>query len=80
MRILLENISTVGELKRALSEIPDDTFINPFGSPNCKLAYDKANKIAYLDEDIDDECWNINDECMTFEEYKDSIKDGYMNL
>ena len=49
---LLENISNIGELKEALNKIPDDTEIHPFGSDNCKLLYDKDNKIAYIDEDI----------------------------
>lgn len=47
---LIDQITTVGELVEALKTLPEDTAINPFGSSISKLAYDKENNIAYIDE------------------------------
>ena len=52
MNIILKNINNVGELAEALSELPPETELYPFGSEDCKLVYDKENKIAYIDEDF----------------------------
>lgn len=52
VKILLENISNVKELKEALNTIPDDAEIYPFGSGDCKLAYDDEENTAYIDEDL----------------------------
>jgi hypothetical protein len=52
MNIILKNISNVGELTEALSKLPPETGISPFGSENCKLVYDEENKVAYIDEDF----------------------------
>lgn len=51
-RVILENIENTGELARALSELPCDTPLSPFGSSNCKLVYDDNKKVAYIDEDF----------------------------
>lgn len=47
---LIDQITNVGELVEALKTLPEDTVINPFGSSISKLAYDKENNIAYIDE------------------------------
>ena len=51
-RVILENIDYTGDLAKALSELPPDTPLNPFGSTDCKLVYDDKAKIAYIDEDF----------------------------
>ena len=56
-----ENVKhTVGDLIDALSKIPRNTTIYPFGSSSVSLAYDKDKYIAYLDETdwIDDKMEN----------------------
>lgn len=52
MKLITKNISTVGQLQRALSQLPPDTALNPFGSEDAALVYDKKNEIAYIDEDF----------------------------
>ena len=51
MEILLQNINNVGELADALSKLPRDTQITPFGDENTTLVYDKENKRLYMDND-----------------------------
>lgn len=53
VKILLENITNVKELKEALDKIPEDAELYPFGSGDCKLAYDEEDNTAYIDEDLD---------------------------
>lgn len=50
IKVVLNDIQNVGDLIDALSKLPKDTQITPFGSPNTVLAYDADNKVAYLDE------------------------------
>jgi hypothetical protein len=50
--LLTDKVTTVGDLKEALKDIPDDAVMHPFGSMNCKVVYSKDNNTAYLDEDI----------------------------
>ena len=50
LEILVDQITNVGELVEALKTLPKDTPINPFGSSISKLAYDKENNLAYIDE------------------------------
>lgn len=52
LNILIEQITNVGELADELKKLPPDTPINPFGSPNATLAYDKEKNVAYIDEDF----------------------------
>lgn len=52
MKLICKNIKTVGQLQNALSQLPSDTILNPFGSENASLVYDKKNEIAYIDEDF----------------------------
>lgn len=49
MKIILENISNVGDLVEALSTIPKETKIHPFGEIGSVLAYDEKEKRAYID-------------------------------
>lgn len=56
--ILLNDVNNVGELKRTLSKIPDDTKFTIFGLDNCKLGYDEKSNTMYLDEDFS---WLIED-------------------
>lgn len=51
-KILLNEISTTGELMEALNKMPPDTQLYPFGSTGAKLIYDKKHGCAYIDEDI----------------------------
>ena len=51
MQILLQNINNVGDLVDALTKIPRNTQISPFGDENATLAYDAANNRVYLDND-----------------------------
>ena len=55
MKILVENLSTVGELKEALKDIPDNAVCNPFGAIDCVVAYDKDDNTLYIDEELYDE-------------------------
>jgi hypothetical protein len=43
----------VRDLRAALSSLPDDAELYPFGSGDAKLVYDDKNKIAYIDEKFD---------------------------
>jgi len=52
MQVLLKNISTVGELAKALNRLPPETAISPFGSESCKLVYSPEEQRAYIDEDF----------------------------
>ena len=52
--LLTDNISTTGQLVAALSKLPPDTAIAPFGSPDSKLIYREYEGRAYLDEDFSD--------------------------
>ena len=59
MKVITKNISTVGQLKEALSSLPSDAKLFPFGSAVAHLVYDEANEQAYIDESFD---WIDNDE------------------
>lgn len=59
MKLITKNISTVGQLAKALSQLPPDTTIQPFGSEDAALVYDKESEIAYIDEDFS---WAEDDE------------------
>jgi len=50
IKFVMKNISTVGDLKEALNNLPDDYKLSPFGSSTSCIAVDKSNKIVYLDE------------------------------
>ena len=52
MKVLTKNISTVGQLVRALSQLPADIVLYPFGSESAHLVYDEKNEQAYIDEDF----------------------------
>lgn len=52
MKLMTKNISTVGQLQRALSQLSPDTVLNPFGSECAALVYDKKAGVAYIDEDF----------------------------
>ena len=52
VKLLLKNISTTGQLAKALSQLPPDTVIYPFGSDSCRLIYKESEETAYLDEDF----------------------------
>lgn len=67
--LLGQNFETVGELMEALSKLPPETPLNPFGSSNALLFYIKKDKRAYLDEDYD---W-IEDEDI-YNELEDQIE------
>lgn len=49
MELIAENFTTVGELIDALSKLPADTSLTPFGDEDAALVYDKDEKVAYLD-------------------------------
>lgn len=78
---LLDNISTVGQLKEMLELLPQDASLNPFGSSDCRLVYDIKNNLAYIDEefyflDDYDDCedpWNKEDiiEAISFKDDKE---------
>lgn len=70
MKIILNDVNNVGELKKALSNIPDDTQFTTFGLDNCKLAYVEKSNIMYLDEDFS---WLI-EEVESYEE-KEKMED-----
>lgn len=64
MKIILNEISNTGDLAKALSELPSDTVLYPFGSMMCKLVYDEESKQAYIDEDLsfmDDDDYDEDD-------------------
>ena len=50
IKIVMKNIRTVGDLREALNNLPDDYKLLPFGSSTSCIAVDKSNKIVYLDE------------------------------
>lgn len=52
VKIIMNEINNTGDLAKALSELPSDTVLYPFGSMMCKLVYDEENKQAYIDEDL----------------------------
>lgn len=52
MKIVLKNISSVGQLAKALCKLPAEATLYPMGSCDCKLVYDDKNQIAYIDEDF----------------------------
>lgn len=58
IQLLLKNINTTGQLAKALSQLPPETTIQPFGSEDCILIYRPSEECAYLDEDFS---W-LNDE------------------
>lgn len=51
-RVLLENVSNVGDLVEALSKLPPETNISPFGSGECMLVYDEEEGNSYIDENF----------------------------
>ena len=51
-KVLVKRISTVGQLVKALSQLPVDTAISPFVSDNATLIYKKSEERAYIDEDF----------------------------
>jgi len=59
MKVITRDISTVGQLKDALSTLPSETILFPFGSSVAHLVYDEENKQAYIDENFD---WIDNDD------------------
>lgn len=59
MKVILEEIKTTGDLADALSKLPRNTKISPFGSTICRLIYDENNKRAYIDEDFS---WSDEDD------------------
>lgn len=52
MKVILTEINNTGDLAKALSELPPDTKLSPFGSAMCKLLYDEEDGRAYIDEDF----------------------------
>ncbi|MCR5168601.1 MAG: hypothetical protein K6C13_15520 [Oscillospiraceae bacterium] len=52
MEIILQNIETVGDIIDALSKLPRNTEITPFGDPDAMFVYDKENNRLYLDNNI----------------------------
>lgn len=50
--IITDKIETVKDLLKGLEKLPDSASLNPFGSANAKLVYDKGKNIAYIDEDF----------------------------
>lgn len=50
--MITNNIENVKDLMKGLEKLPDNAALNPFGSANAKLVYDKNKNIAYLDEDF----------------------------
>ena len=57
VQVLLKNVNTTGQLVKALSQLPSDTVIHPFGSEKCKLIYSPKDGQAYLDEDFSGYLW-----------------------
>lgn len=53
-KVLVKRISTVGQLVKALSQLPNDTLISPFGSETAKLVYKESENRVYIDEDFSD--------------------------
>ena len=51
-KLILKRISTVGQLAKALSQLPPDTEIAPFGSGDARLVYKESEGRAYIDEDF----------------------------
>ena len=51
-KVLVKRISTVGQLVKALSQLPVDTTISPCGADNATLIYKKSEERAYIDEDF----------------------------
>lgn len=52
MKVITKNISTVGQLMKALSKLPSDALLNPFGSECAHLVFDEKKNQAYIDEDF----------------------------
>ena len=52
-KIVLDKITNVKDLRLALSSLPGDAKLYPFGSADTKLVYDGKNKTAYIDENFD---------------------------
>ena len=52
IQLLVKNIKTTGQLAKALSQLPPDTELFPFGSESCLLIYKKSTETAYIDEDF----------------------------
>lgn len=50
IKVLAKNITSVGQLRRALDLIPSDTELYPFGSDKTKLIYKPDEEKAFLDE------------------------------
>lgn len=71
VQLLCKRVTTVGELVKALSQLPSDASISPFGSESCKLVYKEKENRAYLDEDLTD--------ILTEEEYT-QLEDQYGNI
>ena len=69
VKVLGQDFETVGELIEALSQLPANTPLNPFGSSNAILFYITKDHRAYLDENYD---W-IEDEA-TMEELEDQLQ------
>lgn len=59
MKVITKNINTVGQLMKALSKLPSDAVLNPFGSECAHLVFDEKNNQAYIDEDFS---WADNEE------------------
>ena len=63
VQIISGGFTTVGELIDALSQLPRNTFLTPFGDQTAVLAYDAANNSAYLDsENFIEEEFEINED------------------
>ncbi len=52
IKLLAKNISTVGQLAKALSQLPPDTALYPFGSEMTSLIYKPGEEMAYIDDDF----------------------------
>lgn len=52
MKVVTKNISTVGQLMKALSKLPSDAVLYPFGAECAHLVFDEKNNQAYIDEDF----------------------------
>lgn len=68
VKLLGYGFSTVGELQKALSKLPANTPLDPFGSTESMLYYVSGDKRAYLDEAYD---WLSDDEMDSLEEQLD---------
>ena len=53
MKLIIEKIGTVGQLQRALSNLPQDAILHPFGSSISRLVFNDEENIAYIDEDFE---------------------------